>query len=254
MHTPIPTVERTAAIRSAPLLAGLDVETLDALCSAAQLVNVADGEDVFAEGAADGVYVVVEGSVDAVEDGGGALRWLTAGELVDRQQTLGGVSREVLVRGAGAATLLRIPCEVTDALEALDPAFRAALARMHARQLLCRLAPVLGTLDVRLLDEVESAADWVYLNRGEMLFEQGDPAEGLYFVVSGRLLVERVDDDGTARALGGGGRGQSLGEMAFFTAAPRTARASAVRDSVLVQFTNAEFDALVSARPQLMRS
>jgi len=30
-------------------------------------------------------------------------------------------------------------------------------------------------------------------------------------------------------------------------------RWSAIRDSVLVQFTNAEFDALVSARPQLMR-
>jgi predicted acylesterase/phospholipase RssA len=49
------------------------------------------------------------------------------------------------------------------------------------------------------------------------------------------------------------GRGQSLGEMAFFTGAPRSARASAIRDSVLVQFTNAEFDALVAARPQLMR-
>ncbi|HEX8904404.1 MAG TPA: cyclic nucleotide-binding and patatin-like phospholipase domain-containing protein, partial [Longimicrobiaceae bacterium] len=188
-----------------------------------------------------------------VEDGGQALRWLAPGEVFDRQQTLAGVERHVLVRAAGTATVARIPCSVTDALEVEDPALRAALARMHARQLLCRLAPVLGALDERLLEDLEKAADWVYLDRGEVLFEQGDPATGLYFVVSGRLLVQHVDRDGTARPVGEAGRGQSMGEMAFFTGAPRSARASAIRDSVLVEFTNEEFDALVSTRPQLMR-
>src|SRR6185436_6295965 len=107
------------------------------------------------------------------------------------------------------------------------------------RQLLCRLASVLGTIDGRLMDELEKAADWVYVARGGMLLEQGDPPDGLYFVVSGRLLVEHVEKDGTTRTIGEAGRGQSLGEMAFFTGAPRTARACAIRDSVLVQFTNA---------------
>jgi hypothetical protein len=43
--------------------------------------------------------------------------------------------------------------------------------RLHARQILCRLAPVLGALDERLLDDLEKAADWIYLDRGERLFE-----------------------------------------------------------------------------------
>ncbi|MFL5384695.1 MAG: cyclic nucleotide-binding domain-containing protein [Longimicrobiaceae bacterium] len=243
----------SAAVRAAPLFAGLDAATLDALAGSATLVHLADAGEVFAEGAPDALWLVLEGSVDAVEEGGPALRWMGPGEVFDRQLTLAGVSRRVLVRAAGAATLARIPCEVADALEALDPAFARAGTRMHARQLLCRLAPVLGTFDARLLDDLERAADWVQVARGDVLFEQGEPAGGLYFVVSGRLLVERVERDGTARPVGEVGRGQSLGEMAFFTGAPRSARASAVRDTVLVEFTNAEFDALVSTRPQLMR-
>ncbi|HEV7588194.1 MAG TPA: cyclic nucleotide-binding and patatin-like phospholipase domain-containing protein [Longimicrobium sp.] len=254
MQSSSPTrADLTAAVRAAPLFAALDASALDALASCAVVVPLADGEDAFADGTPDGLLLVLEGSVDAVEDGGGALRWMGAGEVFDRQLTLAGVARRVLVRGAGAATLARIPCDVADALEALDPAFAAAMTRMHARQLLCRLAPVLGTLDARLLDELERAADWVHLVRGDMLFEQGAPATGLYFVVSGRLLVERVERDGTVRPIGEAGRGQSLGEMAFFSGAPRSARASALRDTVLVEFTNDEFDALVANRPQLMR-
>ncbi|HVG45718.1 MAG TPA: cyclic nucleotide-binding domain-containing protein, partial [Longimicrobium sp.] len=246
-------IDLNTAIRTAPLFAGLDEATLDALATSAVPVPLADAQDAFADSVPDGLLLVLEGSVDAVEEGGGALRWMGPGEVFDRQLTLAGVARRVLVRGAGAAMLARIPCDVSDALEALDPAFAAALTRMHARQLLCRLAPVLGTLDARLLDELERAADWVHLARGDVLFEQGAPATGLYFVVSGRLLVERVERDGTVRAIGEAGRGQSLGEMAFFSGAPRSARASALRDTVLVEFTNDEFDALVASRPQLMR-
>lgn len=242
-----------SAIHAAPLFAGLPAMTLEALAASATAVTLADGQDAFAGDAPDAVLLVLEGSVDAVEDGGGALRWMGPGEVFDRQLTLAGVARRVRVRGAGEARLAAIPCEIADELEQADPAFRKAMDRMHSRQLLCRLAPVLGTLDGRLLDELEKAADWVYVNRGGVLFEQGDPADGLYFVVSGRLVVEHVHADGTAHAIGEAGRGQSLGEMAFFTGGARTARASAIRDSVLVQFTNAEFDALVAGRPQLMR-
>ncbi|HET7229951.1 MAG TPA: cyclic nucleotide-binding and patatin-like phospholipase domain-containing protein, partial [Longimicrobium sp.] len=242
------------AVRAVPLFNGVAPVTLDVLAAAAVPLELADGEDAFTGPGENGLLVVAEGHLDAVEDGARALRWFTDGDVFDRQQTLAGVTRAVRVRAAGSARLACIPCEVVDELEGADTAFAEALRRMHARQLLCRLAPVLGALDMRLLDEVEKAADWVYLNRGDALFEQGDPAQGLYFVVSGRLLVEQVDGNGRARPIGEAGRGQSLGEMAFFTGAPRTARASAIRDSVLVEFTNAEFDALVSARPQLMRS
>jgi len=253
-HPTTPSVDLGLAVRGAPLFAGVAPITLETLAAAAVPMALADNEDAFTGPGENGLLIVAEGHLDAVEEGAQAIRWLTQGDAFDRQQTLAGVTRSVRVCAAGSAHLACIPCQVVDELEAGDPAFGDALRRMHARQLLCRLAPVLGALDARLLDEVEKAADWIYLDRGEVLFEQGDPADGLYFVVSGRLVVEHVDGEGKARPIGEAGRGQSLGEMAFFTGAPRTARASAIRDSVLVQFTNAEFDALVSARPQLMRS
>lgn len=241
-----------AAVRAARLLRHVAADTLDALARAAEAVAVDDGAAAFAPDD-DALFVVVDGSVDVVEEGGPALRWLRPGDLFDRQQALAGVSHRALVRGAGAAVVARIACETVDALAANDPALRAAVGRMHARQLLCRLAPVLGALDEATLDRLEEVADWVYLRRGEILFDEGDAADGLYFVVSGRLVVQRVEADGSVRAVGEAGRGESLGEMAFLTGGTRSARASAVRDSVLVHFTNAEFDALVAVRPEVLR-
>jgi predicted acylesterase/phospholipase RssA/CRP-like cAMP-binding protein len=245
------TPDIVSAVRGAPLLAGVAPDTLDALVRAAAAVSLGDGDDALADDAS--LCVIAQGSVDVVEEDGPALRWMRAGDVFDRQQALAGVSRRALVRAAGAAALARIPAATVEALETADAAFRAAVARMHARQLLCRLAPVLGVVDCDLMDELERAAGWTYLNRGDVLFDQGDPADGLFFVVSGRLLVERVEPDGSARPIGEAGRGESIGEMAFFTGGVRSARVSAVRDSVLVHFTNAEFDALVAAHPQVMR-
>ena len=58
--------EAVAAVRSAPLLASLGPDTLAALSSAAEIVEIGDGEDVLAAGDRDALYVVIDGSLDAV--------------------------------------------------------------------------------------------------------------------------------------------------------------------------------------------
>lgn len=85
---------------------------------------------------------------------------------------------------------------------------------------------------------------------GEYLLRQGDPANTFHLVTSGRFAV----------SLGGGpplamiGRGEPVGEIAFFTGGVRTADVSATRDSEVLTLTRADFDALASDHPLLWRS
>jgi predicted acylesterase/phospholipase RssA len=112
---------------------------------------------------------------------------------------------------------------------------------------------VFGAFGRRLLDDVEATADWVHLPRGRLLFEQNTPADGLYFVVSGRVQTLHVERDGATRVLSESGRGEVVGEMGFFGVPTRGERVQAVRDSVLVGFTSDEFDQLAARQPQLLR-
>lgn len=244
--------------RAFPLFSTLTPGSAAALAALMEPVSLAPGEAVFARGIeSDALCLLVEGEVRATEPGDdGAevpVRVLRPGEAFDEMQLLAGIQRPLELRAAGEVRLARLRGGDADALAARLPDFREARERMHRRQLLCRLHPAFGAFDARLLDDVEESADWVHPRRGELLFEQDTGSEGLYFVVSGRMRILQYERDGSVRALGEVGMGESVGEMALFGGRRREERVQAARDSVLVGFTSEEFDALVARQPQLLR-
>jgi NTE family protein len=84
------------------------------------------------------------------------------------------------------------------------------------------------------------------LRRGDVLMRQGDPADALYVVVSGRFTVTL---EGRQDPLSEIGPGQPVGEIAFLTGGRRTATVTAMRDSLVLALPRAEFDALVASHP-----
>ena len=245
------------AVLRAGIFADLTPETAQAIAAEAAQLRLAPGETVFT-GVEDkpALYLVLSGALEAVErqrTGEVLVRTVAAGEAVDELQVLAGDRNPVFVRAAADTEVARVPGEAVDALCERFADWRMALRRLHRRQLLSRLHAMLGLLEGGFLDDVEAMADWVHLRRGEMLFEQHDRAEGIYMVISGRVRTLRIDRLGQTRVIGESGRGELAGEMAFFGGDPRSERVQAVRDSVLVGFTNQEFERLVAKRPQILR-
>lgn len=85
---------------------------------------------------------------------------------------------------------------------------------------------------------------------GETIFEEGDEGHEMFYVVEGRV-----------RLLKGGhtvaemGAGQYFGEMAMLIASPRTARAVAGEDGVLLAAVSEEnFDVVLRENPAIVRS
>jgi NTE family protein/lysophospholipid hydrolase len=253
-----PVATQLPVVPAAALPGGLGPDAAAALEAEMERVALAAGEALFTgprSGAA--LYLVLEGALLAAEpapDGSETpVRTLEPGEALDEMQPFAGSARPAVVRAARDSVVGRVPGEAVDRLAAAHPELRAALRRLHARQLLCRLHPVFGVFGRRLLDDVEATADWVHLPRGRLLFEQNTPADGLYFVVSGRVQTLRVERDGATRVLAESGRGEVAGELGFFGVPTRGERVQAVRDSVLVGFTSDEFDRLAARQPQLLR-
>lgn len=122
----------------------------------------------------------------------------------------------------------------------------SAERRRQERELLERLSRVhlLQTLPPEEVVPLVRAAEQVHLEPGEELFREGDAGSSLYIVSSGSLQVTR---GGVAVAVVR--EGDTVGEMAVVTGAPRSASIHALEPTDLFRIPKHAFDDLVrSAR------
>jgi len=99
----------------------------------------------------------------------------------------------------------------------------------------------------RLAGELET----LNLKRGDVLVRQGETADALYVVVTGRFAVTVA---GRRDLLAEVGPGQPVGEIAFLAGGVRTATVTALRDSLVLRLGRAEFEALSSKSPSIWRT
>ena len=102
--------------------------------------------------------------------------------------------------------------------------------------------------DVRLLLTVARERQY---SRGELLFSQGEPAEGFYLVCEGRVKIYKLSPDGKERILHILQRGQSFAEAAIFGDGLYPAFAEPLENSRLVFFPRREFLDLLKAHSQV---
>ena len=103
----------------------------------------------------------------------------------------------------------------------------------------------LSAADLELL---ESRLEPLSIQRGVTLVKQGDAPDCLYVVVSGRFAVEV---HGVAEPVAEIAAGSPIGEIAFFAGGARTATVRAIRDSVVVALTRADFDEISARAPAI---
>ncbi|WP_296710463.1 cyclic nucleotide-binding and patatin-like phospholipase domain-containing protein [Rhodoblastus sp.] len=84
----------------------------------------------------------------------------------------------------------------------------------------------------------------------EILFEEGDQGADVYVVLGGRLRAFRRTSKGS-EIFNEMGRGETVGELAFLLNAPRSASVMAIRETRIARFSRADFELLLSRRPQL---
>jgi NTE family protein len=96
----------------------------------------------------------------------------------------------------------------------------------------------------RLAAELET----LNLKRGDVLVRQGEMADALYVVVTGRFSVTVA---GRRQMITELGPGQPVGEIAFLAGGVRTATVTALRDSLVLRLGRAEFEELSSKNPSI---
>ena len=101
-----------------------------------------------------------------------------------------------------------------------------------------------------LSDIEEAHLQLVDLMAGDVLFEQGDLADGIYILVAGMLGVRRRHEDGSETEIDRLDPGAVVGELALLSEQSRTATVYAVNDCGLLRLTNEAFAQLTEAEQE----
>lgn len=85
----------------------------------------------------------------------------------------------------------------------------------------------------------------VTLSKGQALFKQGDEAERMYVIRSGKIQLIKTKM-GQSVVLGYFGTGEFLGEMAIITGSTRSCTAIAAEDTVLKIYERERFEEMLA--------
>jgi CRP-like cAMP-binding protein len=110
---------------------------------------------------------------------------------------------------------------------------------------------LLGNLAPADLNALLADARLRHVRAAETIFHRGDPGDGLYGVLKGRVVVTVESEDGKELILNSFGPGEFFGEIALLDGMGRTASAIAREPSSLLFIARRVFIPFLEARPKV---
>lgn len=229
--------------------------------AALDYVQLQAGDVLFAEGAeANSLYLLLAGALGvrvAQPDGSElVIDKLAPGATIGEMALQGDQKRTATVYALNDAGLLRLTRAAFDRLPAVQQSAlvdaQTTVARWQRVQLAGHVHKLFGELDTNALHLLQSQVGWQHLSNGDILFNWGDAADGMYLVVNGRLRFRTPADGNEEELTGEIGPGDTVGEFALLTDDVRSATVYATRETTVVKITPALFERLVRTYPQFM--
>jgi CRP-like cAMP-binding protein len=114
-----------------------------------------------------------------------------------------------------------------------------------------RCTTLFGSLAVDALADVAHRTVELRLQKGEMLFLSGEPARGLFVVVSGKIRAFQQNEDGREQVMYVDAAGSVLGDVAVFDDGPYPASAMAEGDANVLFIEKNDIRELCAKYPSL---
>ena len=112
-----------------------------------------------------------------------------------------------------------------------------------------RKAPLFSALDDEAAKALMESMTASRLERGDILFREGDRGDRLYVIGEGKIKLGLTSNDGRENLLAILGPGEMFGELSLFDPGARTATATAVAETQLIALGHEDLDSFLSGRP-----
>lgn len=114
-----------------------------------------------------------------------------------------------------------------------------------------RSAPLFAELNDQSYLAVRERMQESTYRRGEEIFREGTPGDRLYVIGAGKVKLGHTAPDGREHLLAILGPGEILGEVSLYDPGPRTATATALAKTVVVELQHTDLLRVLDARPEI---
>jgi len=231
-----------------PLLSGLNRLQLREFMLESELRAPAEDEIIFRRNDYTNSFFMVAGGQVLVEIADGTWIRIGAGEFFGELGLVSGRRRSSTVKAGGDCVLVEAPRRAMLKLIASVEAVRKTVDETFMKRAVrAYLAPMLPDAELE-----ELVTDGVQVRRcagGEVLFKQGDPADGLYLIRRGSVMISRAIA-GREVVLSYLSAGNYVGEMALLTETPRTATVKAAVTTEVIVLAADTFKRVLARNPK----
>ncbi|HEX4858119.1 MAG TPA: cyclic nucleotide-binding domain-containing protein [Usitatibacteraceae bacterium] len=240
---------------SVPLLSGLTLLQLRELLLESEIHRPAEGEVVFAKNDyTNSFYSIVEGSVvvEATTTTGAPIAFkLEKGDFFGELGLLSGRRRTATVRAEKRTLLLETPRRAMLKLIASVDSVRKTLDQVMMRRAIRQYLS--ATIRESEVDYLVGTATIKKYATNDVLFKEGDVADGLYLIRRGSVTVSRLMA-GKEIVLSYVAAGNYVGEMALLSAAPRSATVKAAVPTEAIMLEAKRFNEVMSSHSTVRAS
>jgi CRP/FNR family transcriptional regulator len=117
-----------------------------------------------------------------------------------------------------------------------------------------RRAPLFAALNSADADALLNQMNPVRMERGDVLFHEGESGDTLYVIREGKIKLGRSSSDGRENLVAILGPGEMFGELSLFDPGPRTMTATAVAETQLMGLGNDSLTGLLTGRPEVAKA
>src|SRR6185436_13852199 len=105
-------------------------------------------------------------------------------------------------------------------------------------------------IPAELITDLGAAVDLFRFDTDDIIFREGDAADGLYLVVEGSVRISKCGRGSQQETLGFIQPGNFFGEMALIDGEPRSAQATAVESTLLGRVDHDTFERILAIAPR----
>lgn len=111
--------------------------------------------------------------------------------------------------------------------------------------------PYFRDLEPQVVERIRGSVFEIHLDKGQILFTEGEPAEAMYVIRSGKVKICKLSPDGREQVLRIVGPGECFNEVPVFDDGPNPANAEALEPAAVWGFRRSEMRRLVTEYPAI---
>jgi CRP-like cAMP-binding protein len=256
--TQTPIARAQEALERTPLFSDIHPDNLAHFIKQVELIHCQADEVVFRAGdRADGLYVIVEGSVTiwSSTEPPLQLNHLSEGEFFGEIALLTDQPRHATVRAEHGCLLVKMTRATMAEWMNVEPDLVKIMLRFVRERLVDALvitnpllAPYMGVERRELAERFR----FLEIEQGAVLIEQGDRAEGLFVLMTGQAEVVLEGDGAPQRRLALLESGEIFGEMSLLSQQPAVATVRALSKCFALRMPAKDFREVIMTHPRVL--